>query len=82
MKPDKKVQSTCQSWDSRLFLFLLIGFESLKREGNVAFALCPTLACERASQMALASSQEMQEVPGGGGVAVTCYLLPGSCSHC
>lgn len=47
----------------------------------MAFALYPTLACERAFQMALASGQEIQEVLGGGGEAVTCYLLPDSCSH-
>lgn len=56
-------------------------FESLKGKGDVAFALCPTLACERAFQMALASGQEMQEVLGEEGGAVTCHLLPGSCSH-
>lgn len=79
MKLDTK--STVRvSLELPLFLSLLIDFESLKGEEDLVFALCPTLACERASQMALASGQEKQEMPGGGGVAVTCYLLPGSCS--
>lgn len=33
----------------------------------MAFALCPTLACERASQMALASGQETQKCLEGEG---------------
>lgn len=51
----KKFHSACQPWDSHFFL--LTDFESLKKEGGVTFVFCPTLACEIASQMALASGQ-------------------------